>query len=68
MCVVNRPPYTVHETLQNGLFNAGTTTRANVGHFMADLVTDQIVWSQWKGKFPQIIDVVEAKEPKKKGE
>ena len=55
------PQYTVHETLQNGLFNAGTTTRANVGHFMADLVTEQSVWEMWRGKFPQILDVVEQK-------
>ena len=50
-------PFTVHATLQNGLFNAGVTTRSNVGKFMADLVTNQGLWLQWKGKYPQIIDV-----------
>eukprot|EP00277_Geminigera_cryophila_P032691 CAMPEP_0173124782 /NCGR_PEP_ID=MMETSP1102-20130122/55924_1 /TAXON_ID=49646 /ORGANISM="Geminigera sp., Strain Caron Lab Isolate" /LENGTH=268 /DNA_ID=CAMNT_0014033321 /DNA_START=3 /DNA_END=809 /DNA_ORIENTATION=- len=68
LCSVKRPSYTVHETLQNGLFNPGTTTRANVGHFMADLVTDDRVWAQWKGKFPQIIDVENAKKPTNKSE
>eukprot|EP00802_Teleaulax_amphioxeia_P020709 Tamp_21005.p1 GENE.Tamp_21005~~Tamp_21005.p1 ORF type:complete len:251 (-),score=67.59 Tamp_21005:358-1110(-) len=55
------PPFAVHETLQNGLFNAGVTTRANVGRFMADLVTEPSVWTRWRGKFPQILDVVEKK-------
>ena len=50
--------YTLHETLQNGIFNAGTTRRANVGGFMADLVTKPGLWETWKNKFPQILDVV----------
>lgn len=55
------PQFEVHEVLQNGLFNAGVTTRANVGRFMADLVTESAVWHRWKGKFPQILDAVEKK-------
>ena len=50
-------PYTVHATLQNGIFNAGSTSRANVGAFMADLVTKANVWAEWVGKHPQILDV-----------
>jgi hypothetical protein len=49
--------YTLHERLQNGIFNAGKTTRANVGHFMADLVTKPDVWASWKGNWPQILNV-----------
>ena len=49
--------FTFHETLQNGLFNAGTTRRANVGVFMADLVTKSGLWETWKNKFPHILDV-----------
>ena len=50
--------FTLHETLQNGIFNAGTTRRANVGGFMADLVTKAGLWETWKNKFPHILDVV----------
>ena len=49
--------YTLHEVLQNGIFNAGKTTRANVGCFMADLVTKPDVWAQWNEKWPQILNV-----------
>ena len=53
----DQTPYTVHATLQNGLFNAASSTRSNVGHFMADLVTEPNVWAQWRGKYPQVINV-----------
>jgi len=53
--------FTVHDTLQNGIFNAGTTTRANVGEFMADLVTEPSSWQRWRNTFPHILDVVGAK-------
>ena len=48
--------YAIYPTLQNGIFNAGTTTRANVGSFMADLVTEPDVWKAWKGKWPHILN------------
>ena len=48
--------YTAHATLQNGILNAGKTTRANVGQFMAELVTEASTWAQWKNGFPQILD------------
>merc|ERR1712232_541140 len=50
--------FTLHATLQNGIFNAGSTRRANVGEFMADLVTKPAVWAEWKNSYPQILDVV----------
>jgi len=49
--------FTVHETLQNGIFNSGTTLRSNVGEFMANLVTDSGVWNKWKNTYPHILDV-----------
>ena len=55
--------YTTHPTLQNGIFNAGTTRRANVGAFMADLVTDEQLWQQWRGTYPQLLDEVTDKSP-----
>lgn len=39
---------------RSALFNAGTTSRINVAHFMADLITHNDTWSQWKGKMPVI--------------
>lgn len=30
------------------------TSRINVAHFMADLITDNDIWSNWKGKMPVI--------------
>lgn len=53
-----RCAYSLHETLQNGALNAtGQTTRANVGHFMADLATSDELWGLWRGKYPHILDV-----------
>lgn len=52
--------FTLHDTLQNGIFNAGSTIRANVGEFMANLTTDAGVWEKWKNSYPQILDVVPA--------
>ena len=49
--------YGLAAALQSGIFGGRTTVRANVGDFMARLVTDGDVWEQWKGKFPHIWDV-----------
>ena len=49
-------PYSVFATLQNGIFNAGQSTRANVGVFMADLVTKTDVWTKWRNGYPQLLD------------
>lgn len=39
---------------RSAIFNAGKTSRINVAHFMADLMTDDDVWSRWKGQMPVI--------------
>lgn len=39
---------------RSAVFNAGKTSRINVGHFMAKLITDDTTWKQWKGKMPVI--------------
>ena len=49
-------PYSVFATLQNGIFNAGSSTRANVGVFMADLVTKTELWTKWRNGYPQLLD------------
>lgn len=47
--------YTVHPSpIRSALFNPGKTSRINVGHFMADLITDDEVWTQWWGQMPVI--------------
>lgn len=48
--------YELHATLQSGIFNAGTTSRANVGAFMADLATKRDLWDTWRGTYPHILD------------
>jgi nucleoside-diphosphate-sugar epimerase len=40
--------------IRSPIFNAGSTSRINVGHFMADLITDDAIWRRWKGKMPVI--------------
>ena len=40
--------------IRSAIFNAGKTSRINVGHFMADLITDSDVWKKWKGQMPVI--------------
>jgi hypothetical protein len=39
---------------RSAIFNAGSTSRINVGHFMADLITDDDTWTAWKGQMPVI--------------
>jgi nucleoside-diphosphate-sugar epimerase len=49
--------YAVHEHLVSGLFKPDNTDRANVAHFMCELVTDQGTWDDWKGKLPVVVNV-----------
>ncbi|MFT5450115.1 MAG: nucleoside-diphosphate-sugar epimerase [Gammaproteobacteria bacterium] len=47
--------YTVHlSPTRSAIFNAGQTSRINVGHFMAELVTNDNTWKEWKGAMPVI--------------
>ncbi len=47
--------YTAHTSpTRSALFNPGKTSRINVGHFMADLITDDDTWHRWKGQMPVI--------------
>ncbi len=48
-------PYELHASpTRSALFNPGKTSRINVGHFMAQLLADQDLWTQWKGQMPVI--------------
>lgn len=39
---------------QDPIFSPGKSSRANVGHFMASLITDTHLWNKWKGQMPVI--------------
>ena len=65
--------YDVHPSpTRSALFNAGKTSRSNVAHFMAGLITDEKTWSRWKGRMPVIYNkgfspAAEDIEPRKSG-
>ena len=40
--------------IRDTIFNAGKTSRINVGHFMADLMINSDIWKKWKGQMPVI--------------
>jgi len=47
--------YEVHRSpTRSAIFNAGTTSRINVGDFMAKLIIDNETWCTWRGKMPII--------------
>lgn len=39
---------------RSAIFNPGKTSRINVAHFMAELISDDEMWAQWKGQMPVI--------------
>ena len=40
--------------IRSAIFNPGKTSRINVAHFMAELITNSELWTQWKGQMPVI--------------
>lgn len=40
--------------IRSAIFDAGVTSRINVGNFMADLITDDDIWDKWRGQMPVI--------------
>jgi putative NADH-flavin reductase len=53
--------YSIYRSpIRSAIFDAGTTSRINVAHFMADLVTDDDIWLMWKGKMPVIYNKTSA--------
>ena len=53
--------YSVHPSpVRSALFNAGKTSRINVGHFMADLAVNAALWEEWKGRMPVVYNTGEA--------
>lgn len=39
---------------RSAIFDAGTTSRINVAHFMATLINADKIWKTWRGKMPVI--------------
>jgi putative NADH-flavin reductase len=51
--------YALHPSpTRSAIFNPGKTSRINVAHFMADLITDDAIWERWRGKMPVIYNRV----------
>ncbi|MFC4870674.1 NAD(P)-dependent oxidoreductase [Negadavirga shengliensis] len=48
---------------RSAIFNPGKTSRINVGHFMAMLITDEDLWEQWKGQMPVIYNIPKTASP-----
>lgn len=54
----NVTKYELHPSpARSAIFDPGRTSRINVAHFMADLITDDITWNQWKGQMPVIYNL-----------
>lgn len=51
-------PYEIHPSpVRSAIFNAGKVSRINVAHFMAELITNNATWNNWKGQMPVIYSV-----------
>jgi hypothetical protein len=44
--------------VRSPVFKAGQTSRINVAHFMAHLITDENTWIKWKGQMPVIYNTL----------
>ncbi len=47
-------PYTTHSSPIHTLFKPGKTSRINVAHFISELISNEKIWVEWKGKMPVI--------------
>jgi nucleoside-diphosphate-sugar epimerase len=45
--------------IRSAIFDAGVTSRINVAHFMAELITNENTWNEWKGQMPVIYNKIE---------
>lgn len=54
-------PYDVYPSpIRSAIFDAGQTSRINVGYFMAELITEDDIWHKWQGQMPVIYNKVTA--------
>lgn len=50
--------YTLHQSpIRSAIFDAGKTSRINVAHFIASLITDDSIWTTWQGQMPVTYNV-----------
>lgn len=48
-------PYELHPSpIRSAIFDSGQTSRINVGHFMAELISENEIWQKWQGQMPVI--------------
>ena len=56
--LINEDEVTEYEVFpsptRSAIFDPGSTSRINVAHFMARLITEDDTWNQWKGQMPVI--------------
>lgn len=51
----SKSDYEIHENkIRSPIFNAGKTSRINVGYFMVELLVNERLWEDWKYKTPVI--------------
>lgn len=51
--------YDLHASpVRNAIFDSGATSRINVAHFMAELISSDDTWQMWKGRMPVIYNRV----------
>ncbi|MCK5922705.1 MAG: NAD(P)H-binding protein [Methylococcales bacterium] len=51
--------YDIHPSpIRSAVFDPGQTSRINVSHFMADLISENAVWQEWRGQMPVIYNKV----------
>ncbi len=48
--------YSLHDSLVSSLFRPDSTNRANVAHFMCELVQDPQAWVQWRHGLPVVVN------------
>ncbi|MCB0636264.1 MAG: NAD(P)H-binding protein [Lewinella sp.] len=47
--------YDIHPSpIRSPIFDPGKTSRINVAHFMSELMTNEALWQQWRGRMPVI--------------
>ncbi len=49
-------PYDITESPTTGIINGRPTARANVAHFMTDLIENEELWNTWKFRMPVIMN------------
>jgi nucleoside-diphosphate-sugar epimerase len=58
--LIDRPEATAYDPhaspIRSAIFDAGQTSRINVAAFMAELLANDAVWNEWKGRMPTLYD------------